>query len=255
MFHVAGWRIDETVGRSEAHELVYCSQGKMGEPASHFGKLFVGSGACWDFSYFQRQAAVAVSIEHPGVLPLVAHELEGKRPLLVYPRIRASRLDDWLASQAQIPLAPVVFSMARQVLEALEAIHRAGYVHGGLRPEHVLVGVEGGITLIGLGNTEPIGQHTSLPRWNTQYDPPETWSEEFEASSAQDVFSAGRLLTELIGTDFGDSPIARAMCASSPEGRPTTAELVQLFREFEAEAFGQAMSSDRPTCGQPARAA
>ena len=250
------WRIDELIGQRGVHELCYCSP-PASHPlrssaapvllsASHFGKLYRWDRDCSERVYFSRQAELMASIDQAGILPLVAAEQNGRQSLLVFPRLHALRLDVWLAEQSQAPPRAVQLAIIRQLLEALEAIHHHGYTHGTVRPEHLLIGPAEKLTLVGLGGCEEVGQWTCLPRLETRYDAPEMCRDEFEASSAQDVFATAEVIAQLLGPAAQAMPIIGAMQSQNPNDRPSTTELISLFHALELELFGSPAYSPAP---------
>jgi eukaryotic-like serine/threonine-protein kinase len=233
------WRIDEIFAKKPMHDLAWCSLPASRQTNTHFCKRFRGEREGSEFEYFQREAAVATRLRHPNFRGLTAAELDVEYPILVFPRISGRLLPAWLNAQTQMAAQPVIFWIVRQVLESLEALHRLGYVHGAIGPEHVMV-VEGDrVILLGLGCAEEVGQWTCLPRVQSAYDAPERLASEFEVSSAQDIYSAGILLVNLLGLGSTQAPIVDAMTAVEPNARPQAGELVKLFLALERELFGQ----------------
>lgn len=244
------WRIDRLLARRGLHHLCLCSRQASAQSETHFGKLFeraeLAAGGelesefeYSEFEYVERQAAIAATVRHPNVLPLTAHRLAEPRPLLVFPKLELVSIDSWLAAQPHAPPWPTLLWYARQLLETLDALHRHGYVHGNVRPEHMLLRSDNSLLLVGLGGCEQVGALTSLPRRETPYDAPETGAQEFEASSAQDIYSASVVIAELLGGSLANSPLLSAMRVPAAQDRPSAAELVRLFLALENELFGQ----------------
>lgn len=240
----AAWRIDTIIARRGLHHLCLCSPHASEALATHFGKFFDRTECSAgeldsEFEYIERQAAIAATVWHPNLLPLTAHHLAVVQPLLVFPKLQLVSIEGWLAEQSQAPARPALLWYARQLLETLDALHRHGYVHGNVRPEHILLRPDNSLLLVGLGGCEEVGALTSLPRRETAYDAPETVAKEFEASSAQDIYAAAIVIAELLGGPLAKSPLLSAMRSPAANDRPSAAELVRLFLALENELFGQ----------------
>lgn len=233
------WRIDESIATSALHERVWCSPILSRRTHSHFGKRFHGDRESCEFEYFQREAAVAARISYTNFCNLIDSQLDVDRPILVYARLAGVPLPTWLDDQSQTPAIPLLLWIARQLLESLEVLHRLGYVHGNVQPEHMMMTASDRVTLLGIGCMEQVGQWTSLPRVQTRYDAPERLQDQFEASSAQDIYSAGIVIAELLRREGKQTPIIEAMIAERPEERPQAGELVRLLLALERELFGE----------------
>jgi serine/threonine-protein kinase len=93
---------------------------------------------------FAREAKVAMGIDHPNVVRVLAYHAEG--PYLVMELMEGGTLEDRLGplDAPKGPLAPsAALAIARAMLRALEAVHRRGVVHRDLKPANVLFSAAG----------------------------------------------------------------------------------------------------------------
>jgi serine/threonine-protein kinase len=96
---------------------------------------------------------------------------------------------------------PHALWIARQAAEALDAVHRAGYLHGDVKPGNLMISADGHATLLDLGFVREIAQSGSAldrPVVGTlNYLAPElltsTWADE-----RSDLYSLGATLFELL---------------------------------------------------------
>ncbi|MEZ6138769.1 MAG: hypothetical protein R3C53_28110 [Pirellulaceae bacterium] len=230
------WRIDQVIAQRGSHELLWCSQAGSPQTATYFGRRFVGDRQAAEFDYFERLAVICAT-GNPCFPPLIAHDLDAQQPLLIFSRLNAQTMGDWLAAQTLSPAKPLLVWLARQLLESLSGLHRLGYVHGNVRPEHLLIDDLERVKLIGLGKCTEVGMVMRLARARTRYDAPEVATGGFECSSAQDVYAAAVVVAELVGECFTRSPVAQAMLACDPADRPVATEVVQLLCSLENELF------------------
>jgi serine/threonine-protein kinase len=91
---------------------------------------------------FLTEARAAGTIGHPGIVRI--HDIgsfESGRPYLVMERLVGPTLADVLDERGRLPREEAV-GICVQLLDALEAAHRAGVIHRDLKPENVVL-VEG----------------------------------------------------------------------------------------------------------------
>src|SRR5215204_2268755 len=99
---------------------------------------------------FLAEARAAAAVEHPNVVPVHAVGTEHDRAYLVMRFIHGDDLRTLVRRDG--PLAPLrAAAIAEQLGDALDAIHRAGYVHRDVKPPNVLIDDEGHVYLSDFG--------------------------------------------------------------------------------------------------------
>src|SRR5215207_10706933 len=99
---------------------------------------------------FLAEARAAAAVEHPNVVPVHAVGTEHDRAYLVMRFIRGDDLRTLVRRDG--PLAPLrAAAIAEQLGDALDAIHRAGYVHRDVKPANVLIDDDGHVYLSDFG--------------------------------------------------------------------------------------------------------
>lgn len=236
------WKIDEPLhtrprDRQSFTFLAYCSRRDSQQLSTHIAKLLPEKATRSQSELFERQAYLAAHL-FDAVEPIISYRLDSPQPILVYPRLQGMRADDWFYSQADWVTRAHWIAISQALLLQLRSLHKFGYMHGHVRPEHVWIGEAGQVKLLGLGNCEPIGNSLSARVATDRFDPPETRLATFEASSAQDIYSAAIVIDLISGGLFSKTKVANCMQTSSPNDRPTSGELVQLFESFRIELCG-----------------
>ncbi len=201
-------------------------------------KFFVGNSQRLR-TYFEREAIIAATVRSANLIPLLAADLDGCQPVLIWPWLNHRRLDQWLARPAKLPPKPILLWVARQLLQGLAGLHNAGYVHGNVRPENVLLSDDFRVHLIGLGRCEAVGETLPVVQRPTRYDPPETRQNRFESSSARDIYSSATVMVDLLGNEFASSDLGRQMLASLVEERPTAGQLATELLNLEHQMLGK----------------
>lgn len=96
--------------------------------------------------------------------------------------------------QENAPLADLVSTLT-QTSAALSGLHRAGFVHGALRPDAIVLGKP--VRLGGFESLSPIGQKSAVPASFAGYGAPEIIAGE-PLDARTDVYSVGALLHRIV---------------------------------------------------------
>ncbi|MFD7321998.1 serine/threonine-protein kinase [Streptomyces sp. NPDC059875] len=168
----------------------------------------------------------SVRIGHPHVLAPLDWFVRDTEAWLVLPLVRGGTLAGLLADYGELPPS-VALLIAEQLLDALAAVHAAGFVHRDVKPSNVLLAATGEgrphtfLADFGVARVLPHLQLTS-----PAYVPgtPDYLAPEIRAGAvstpAQDVYAAGLVLRSLGG---GPPALAAAMLADRSEDRPSAA--------------------------------
>jgi serine/threonine protein kinase len=203
--------------------------------------------------------AAAAGIVHPNLVPVLDASVTGVTPFLVMPWIEGETMRQQMAA-ARKPL-PVALWLVRQVAQALDAIHAAGWIHGDVKPDNAIVGVRGHVTLIDLGFAARIH---SVPnhvyRGSPDYSAPETIAGQTAMMPAMDIFSLGRLLWQWLtriepACDRQLEPVAdlvEQMVSPDAASRPTARVVSKQLLRLEIETLGRHL---RPGSARSRRAA
>jgi eukaryotic-like serine/threonine-protein kinase len=153
---------------------------------------------------FRDEARAGAAVRHRNVVRIRDHGLtcDGV-PFLVMDRVAGEPLGAFVQREGPLSLRHVT-EIVRQILHGLEAIHRAGFVHGDVKTDNVLVAERAdgscAVTLIdfGLACTEGSSAvHDGLVSGTPEYMAPEVVSGG-RATAAADIYGAGVILYELL---------------------------------------------------------
>jgi serine/threonine protein kinase/tetratricopeptide (TPR) repeat protein len=98
---------------------------------------------------FRREARLASLVSHPHVCAVHEWGEESGQPFLVCELLEGRALDEIIAGR---PLPnDRLLDIAVQLADALNAIHRRGLVHGGLKPSNVFITNDGHVKVLELG--------------------------------------------------------------------------------------------------------
>jgi hypothetical protein len=144
----------------------------------------------------RREAEILTSLDHPGIVPLLAVEDDGTDVVLVMPRMVAS-LADRVCQYGPLPPSEVS-AVAYALLDALATAHRQGVIHRDIKPANVLFAASGRPALADFGVAVARHLTPGLTVAGTIVGTPEFIAPEQAAgkpaTAASDVFSLGATL-------------------------------------------------------------
>ena len=192
-------------------------------------------------------AAAAASVTHPNLVAVLDGSVSGPSPFVVMPRLEGETMQSHFDSIDAKPL-PVALWLIRQAAQALSAMHDVGWVHGDVKPENIMVGPRGHVTVIDLGFALRV--HTPIGpvfRGTPAYASPELASGNTAALTAMDIFSLGRVLWQWLArvepaSESQLEPVAELvehMVAEQPNERPEANEVAQRLLQLEIETLGR----------------
>jgi len=221
----------------------------------------------------RREAWVGSKVSHPNLLPVLSASV-GEPPFyVVTPKLDGMPLSQMIAQRG--PLAvPLALWIARQVAEALDALHEsAGMIHTDVNPSNIIVSATGHATLIDFGFAQTPAEAS---HWETRplagtlaYIAPEMITSALAADARSDIYSLGVTMYEMLAgrrpwesDDPGElatlhrsakpanvrelrpevpergAELVHAMLAKDPLRRPSsTAELAARLVRLEIDSF------------------
>lgn len=110
-------------------------------------------------SRFEREARLAASLGHPGVVGVYDQGQDGDLVFLVMELVDGGTLRDLIRERGPLPV-PVVVAILDPLLDALAAAHAAGLVHRDVKPENVLLSARGAVKIADFGLVRAVGSQT-----------------------------------------------------------------------------------------------
>lgn len=229
-------------------------------------------------AFLARELHVARKVNNSHLVPILAAQLDAPPYYLAMPLLEGSTLAERMRAEAQLEL-PAVFWIGRQIAEALEALHTAGWMHSDVKPTNVFVSPTGHVTLFDLGFARAASERGTIadrPVLGTMsYIAPEMLYSDRGGDIHSDVYSlgvtlfemlTGRLpfdaedIAELAAQHRQDIPIdlrhlaphlptraarlVQQMLAKEPLRRPMPSDLVDRFAALEIETFTERCVSE-----------
>jgi serine/threonine protein kinase len=149
----------------------------------------------------QREARAGLSVRHPHLVRVTHAQVTHPPYFLVMPLLSGESLRRRLRREYRLPVGDAI-RVVRQTAEALDALHRAGFLHGDIKPDNIRL-VDGAAVLIDLGFAHRRGENTALLRagyvlGTVNYLAPELCDPEPGESFHSDLFSLGLMLFEML---------------------------------------------------------
>jgi serine/threonine-protein kinase len=162
-------------------------------------------------SRFLRAAERTLRLSHPNVVRAFAAG-DAAQPFVVMEHIDGETLAERVASQGRLSAAETL-RLATHLAAGLAHAHANGVVHGGLDPEHILVGHDGVARLTDFG----LSGHLILGRSGEAASP----------TTSGDVYALGLMLRQVAGEDLapGLTAIVDAALAPEPSVRPSAVDI------------------------------
>jgi eukaryotic-like serine/threonine-protein kinase len=119
-------------------------------------KVLLSSDDPQQLARFNREARLMARLSHPNLVPLLGFEHHDGLHFLVMKFVVGERLSDRLRARGRHLLREAL-PLLRQSSSALQYLHARGVVHRDVKPENILVGDDGHVTLLDYGLARPDG--------------------------------------------------------------------------------------------------
>ncbi len=150
----------------------------------------------------QREARAGLAVRHPHLVRCLEAHVTRPPYFLVMEWLGGESLRRRLRRDYRLDVAAAIW-VARQTADALAALHRAGFVHGDVKPDNVRLVQDGAAVLIDLGFAHRPGENEALLRegyllGTANYLAPELCNLAADGDAASDLFSLGVMLFETL---------------------------------------------------------
>jgi serine/threonine protein kinase len=150
----------------------------------------------------QREARAGLAVRHPHLVRVQDAHVTRAPYFLVMDLLPGESLRRRLRRDYRLGVTDAVW-VTRQTAEALAALHRAGFLHGDVKPDNLRLIGDGTAVLIDLGFAHRPGENAAFLRQGyvlgtANYLAPELCDPEPCAGPASDLFSLGVTLFEML---------------------------------------------------------
>jgi serine/threonine protein kinase len=150
----------------------------------------------------QREARAGLSVRHPHLVRVTHANVTAPPYFLVMDLLPGESLRRRLRRDYRLTFSDAVW-IVRQTAEALSALHRAGFLHGDVKPDNLRLTGDGTAVLIDLGFAHRPGENAAFLRagyvlGTANYLAPEQCEEQPTEGFGSDLFSLGVTFFEML---------------------------------------------------------
>src|SRR5712692_422442 len=150
----------------------------------------------------QREARTGLAVRHAHLVQFLYAHVTRPPYFLVMELLRGESLRRRLRRECRLDV-PTALWIGRQCAEALTALHKAGFLHGDIKPDNIRLVEDGHAVLIDLGFAHRPGENAHLLKrgyvlGTVDYLAPELCAFDEETETCSDLFSFGVTLFEML---------------------------------------------------------
>ena len=148
--------------------------------------------------HFTRNARVAATLRHPNIVTIYDVGEDQGQPFVAMEYVDGETLAQLIARRAPLSI-PRRLEIVDQICDGLDYVHRAGVVHGDLKPANIAIAGDGTVKILDVGFSRLVSENTDAgmlvgtPRY---LSPEQIEGRQIDARS--DVFSVGLVVYETL---------------------------------------------------------
>lgn len=206
---IGGFRLTALIHRGE-HTVLYraaSAQERLGPGCYVVKAVKRSSQSAVGASLLRREASVSADASGAHLAAVLLNQLSDSRAHLVLGYLEGTTLARFMRYRVQStngrrqPIASAL-GQVRQIASALNELHCAGWMHGQVRPQHILVSPRGFASLVDLSQTRRLEsaecEAGPVATIAARYAAPECFARNGRLTAASDVYSLGVVLFELL---------------------------------------------------------
>jgi TolB-like protein len=176
---------------------------------------------------FAREAKAAAKLDHPNIVSIYSVGEQNGIHYIAMQYVKGATLASLLKDEGTISVSDAL-SIARSVAEALQHAHSHDVVHRDVKPENIMIDLDGRVRVMDFGLARPIGNgktritQTGMYLGTPEYSSPEQ-CESRDLDGRSDLYSLGVVLYEMLSgrvPHSADTPLALMRKITSEEPRP-----------------------------------
>ncbi len=256
--HVPGYDLVRPLGGGPLTEVFAARRHADDRPCALKLPREVWPGHTTAVHLLRREYRALRSVRHTHVVRLLDAHVTDPPYFLALEYLDGETLRDRLQRDYTLDLRTAVW-IARQMAEALATLHRAGFIHGDVKPENVRLLANGTAVLVDLGFTHRPGENgvfadDGYVLGTANYLAPELCGETPQDGPAADWFSFGVMMFEMLtgNLPYAHGPVAEMLADRRQDA--ATDGLMALARAWPPRltALLERLLSRQPAARPPA---
>ena len=162
----------------------------------------------WGLQRFMEEAKTLASFRHPNIVRVMRFFEANRTGYMVMEFVEGKPLSDWIAARRPLPQAALV-AMAAPLLDGLEVIHKAGYLHRDIKTANIFMRDEGSPVLIDFGSARHLtgGNQELTAVVSPGYAPLEQYHAQGRQGPWSDLYAFGGVMYWMV---TGHKPVEAA---------------------------------------------
>ena len=152
------------------------------------------------YSRFIREEQIGLLLDHPYILKFVPVE-KRSRPYIVTEYLQGRTLAQLLKEHSPLPEKDAL-RLAGHICEALTHMHEHGVIHRDLKPQNVMICLDGSIRILDFGISKSIGRRFTFVGFTPAIGTPEYMAPEQvkgrRGDERTDIYSLGAMLYQMV---------------------------------------------------------
>ncbi|HRD76407.1 MAG TPA: serine/threonine-protein kinase, partial [Hyphomicrobiaceae bacterium] len=199
----------------------------------------------WGLDRFIAEAQTLARFEHPNIVRVYRYFRANNTGYIVLRYEDGQSLKDWLKSLGRAPRQPELDRILGPLLDALETMHAADYLHRDIAPDNIMIRKDGSPVLIDFGSARgEIAQHSKT--LSALVKPGYSPYEQYATTGRQqgpwsDIYSLGATLYQAV---TGKRPPDAPTRVLGDELKPARDGALSAYRPKFLEGIDRALSLD-----------
>lgn len=201
----------------------------------------------WGLRRFLDESRTLASFRHPSIVRVMRFFEANGTAYMVMEFVEGRTLQDWIKRRRPVP-ETTVLSLLGPLLDGLEVIHRAGYLHRDIKPNNIFIREDGSPVLLDFGSARVKGAESELTVIvSPGYAPLEQYHAHGNQGPWSDLYALGGVLYWMV---TGSHPL-EAPARARKDALPSALSLGErtLYRAGLLKAIDWALTpaeEDRP---------
>ncbi|MEO8855430.1 MAG: serine/threonine-protein kinase, partial [Burkholderiaceae bacterium] len=173
----------------------------------------------WGRTRFLEESCTLASFRHPNIVRVMRFFEANQTAYMVMEFVAGQPLNEWIKSRR--PLAePSIAGIAAGLLDGVELVHRAGYLHRDIKPGNIFIRDDGTPVLLDFGSARVASANTERTAIvSPGYAPLEQYHAHGNQGPWSDLYALGGVLYWIV---TGDKPVEASARFPSDPLRPAT---------------------------------
>ncbi|MGZ5781137.1 MAG: serine/threonine protein kinase [Burkholderiaceae bacterium] len=161
----------------------------------------------WGLSRFLDESRTLASFRHPNIVRVMRYFQANQSAYMVLEFVQGDALNAWMEPRRFLP-QQALLAIAIPLLDGLEVIHQAGFLHRDIKPNNIFIRNDGGPVLLDFGSARQTNANTEMTMIMTPgYAPFEQSHSHGVQGPWTDVYALGAVLYWMV---TGEQPVEAA---------------------------------------------